>query len=627
MPVEKTTERALHFGCSLLFLCLLPSLAQADIYTVTSSQCSGPDSIVAAINQANSNPGTDTIEFASGLRVNNINTGSCGLPGDAFSQDLFLGIVTGDLIINGNAAQLIGAPRWVDASGAINIVGACPSNPDLGASIVSQAPGFLRVQPGVSVTVNDLTALDLSAYIRMESGSTVDLNNVEARRINDWYMDCARQAIEAPFGNATLTITDSYFEQIQNTQRVLGNPNATVVRGSNVVSGAGSLTVTGTRFENALSAIQWSGDANIVTSQFQNTGWINAFDTGTMNIVNSVFQSKSTISGSDANSVRASNGAIVNIKASSLSLVDSECPAACASGFGALVATTGGAINLVESALGVGLTDDLPGGSSGVILRTAGGTITADVSSWIQPTLIQPAADLKAITGQPLLLTDVPGLPTIADGALFFLTFPNALIPLLGTAGNPGVLIDVIAGAGVGGANELISPIDGSTITVDALGNPRVDGNGTRTIGAVQLTLAPNAAVSAATSTGANVSWSRPKDPDPSKPITGYGVIYEPTDGSTAAIRINVAGANTRSVLLTGLSPNTEYRVTVVGVNVDGDGPPSNMPLFTTQPTAVAPAGMQQVPTLPGFAFLILVISVGIIGLRSAKKYSRSATG
>ena len=626
MPVEKTTERALHFGCSLLFLCLLPSLAQAATYTVTSSQCSGPDSIVAAINQANSNPGTDTIEFASGLQVNNINTGSCGLPGDAFSQDLFLGIVTEDVVINGNGAQLIGAPRWVDASGAINIVGACPSNPDLGASIVSQAPGFLRVEPGVSVTVNDLTALDLSAYIRMESGSTVDLNNVEARRINDWYMDCARQAIEAPFGNATLTITDSYFEQIQNTQRVLGSPNATVVRGSNVVSGAGSLTVTGTRFENTLSAIQWSGNADIETSPFVNTGWINAYGPGTTDIVNSVFQSKSTISGSDLNSVRASNDAIVNIKASSLSLVDSECPAACASGFGALVATTGGAINLAESALGVGLTDVLPGGSSGVILRTAGGTITADGRSWIQPTQIQPAADLKAITGQSLL-TDVPGLPTIADGTSFFLTFPNALIPLLGTAGNPGVLIDVIADAGAGGANELISPIDGSTITVDALGNPRVDGNGTRTIGAVQLTLAPNAAVSAATSTGANVSWSRPKDPDPSKPITGYGVIYEPTDGSTAAIRINVAGANTLSVLLTGLSPNTEYRVTVVGVNVDGDGPPSNMPLFTTQPTAVAPAGMQQVPTLPGFAFLILVISVGIIGLRSAKKYSRSATG
>ncbi len=497
---------------------------QAATYMVSSSQCSGPDSIVAAIDQANLNPGTDTIEFASGLQVNNINTGGCELPANTFPQDLFLGIVTEDVVINGNGAQLIGAPFWIDDGGSSNIVGECPSNPDVRGSIVREAPGFLRVEPGVSVTVNDLTALDLSAYIRMESGSTVDLNNVEARRINDWYRDCKRQAIEAPFGSVTLTITDSYFEQIQNDQLVFGSPDATVFRGSNMVSGTGSLTVTGTRFENTLSAIQWSGDANIETSRFVDTGWINAWGPGTTNIVNSVFQGKSANS-SDLNSVRASGGAIVNIKASSLSLLDSECPAACASGFGALVATTGGAINLAESALGVGLPALPPGGSFGVILRTAGGTITADVSSWIQPTLIQPADDLKAITGQPLLLTDAPGLPTIADGALFFFPFPNALTPLLGTAGNPGVLIDVIADAGAGGANELISPIDGSTITADALGNPRVDGNGRRNIGGVQLQLAPYLNVVNTSDGTVDLSWSKPRDPD-SGAISGYEVCY-----------------------------------------------------------------------------------------------------
>ena len=303
MPVEKTTERALHFGCSLLLLCLLPSLAQAATYTVTSSQCSGPGSIVAAIDQANLNSGTDTIEFASGLQVTTITTGGCELPPNTFPQDLFLGIVTDDVIINGNGAQLIGAPFWVEDSGSSNIVGACPSNPDVRGSILREAPGFLRVEPGVSVTVNDLTALDLSAYIRMESGSTVDLNNVEARRINDWYRDCQRQAIEAPDGNVTLTITDSYFEQIQNAQLTVGSPDGTVFRGSNVVSGAGSLTVTGTRFANALSAIQWSGNANIVTSQFQNIGWINAYGPGTTNIVNSAFNGTGIATG-DSNSIR-----------------------------------------------------------------------------------------------------------------------------------------------------------------------------------------------------------------------------------------------------------------------------------------------------------------------------------
>lgn len=594
-----TVKNALIRSCLFtlltpLFLMLPINYAQAATYTVSSSQCDGPGSIVAAINQANSNPGTDTIEFASGLQVTTITTGGCGLPPNTFPKDLFLGIVTDDVVINGNGAQLIGAPRWVDASGSSNIVGACPSNPDLGASIVSQAPGFLRVEPGVSVTVNDLTALDLSAYIRMESGSTVDLNNVEARRINDWYMDCQRQAIEAPFGNVTLTITDSYFEQIQNAQLTVGSPDGTVFRGSNVVSGAGSLTVTGTRFESGLSAIQWSGNANIETSRFVNTGWINAYGPGTTNIVNSVFRGSSKLSG-DINSVRASGGAIVNIKASSLSLLDSACPAACKSGFGALVATTGGAINLAESALGVGLTAGL-GGSSGVILRTAGGTITADVSSWIQPTQLQPAADLKAITGQPLLLTDVPGLPTIADGALSFFTFPNALTPLFGTAGNPGVLIDVIADAGAGGANELISPIDGSTITVDALGNPRVDGNGRRNIGGVQLILAPYLNVVNTGDGTVDLSWSKPLDPN-SGAISGYDLCYGsgtlPDPSLTTCVGgtvMTVNGPDTLSTQVNGLTNGTTYWFQVRGVN-PAAGPWSN------QVTAV-PAGVPDAPVV-----------------------------
>lgn len=612
MPVEKTTERALHFGCSLLFFCLLPGLAQAATYTVTSSQCSGPGSIVAAIDQANLNTGTDTIEFASGLQVTTITTGGCELPPNTFPQDLFLGIVTDDVIINGNGAQLIGAPFWVDDSGSSNIVGACPSNPDVRGSILREAPGFLRVEPGVSVTVNDLTALDLSAYIRMESGSTVDLNNVEARRINDWYRDCARQAIEAPFGNATLTITDSYFEQIQNAQLTVGSPDGTVFRGSNVVSGAGSLTVTGTRFADALSAIQWSGDANIVTSQFQDIGWINAFDTGTMNIVNSAFTGTGIATG-DSNSIRASNGAIVNIVASSMSLLFSECPAACASGFGAIVAVSNGVINLVESALGVSVPVD-----DGLILRKAtGGNITADANTWIQPVFSQPAAALRAITGQASLLTAPPGLPEISGGgssaALFF---PQAITPLLGTVGDPGVLIDIIPDANPGEVNELVSPIDGTTITVDVFGSPRVDGNGTRTIGAVQLTLAPNAAVTSTTASQTDVFWSRPKDPSTTEPITGYGIIYEPTDGSTAPIRIDVSGATTLSTLLTGLLPNTEYRVTVVGVNVNGDGPPSNVVTFVTQRQPIAPPAPSNVPSLPISLLGLLTLLLGAAGAR-----------
>ena len=170
--------------------------------------------------------------------------------------------------------------------------------------------------------------------------------------------------------------------------------------------------------------------------------------------------------------------------------------------------------------------------------------------------------------------------------------------------------------ANAGEANELVSPIDGSTITIDVFGNPRVDGNGTRTIGAVQLTLAPNVAVTSTTTTAGNVFWSRPKDPDPTKPITGYGVIYEPTDGSTAPIRIDVSGATTLSTLLTGLLPGTEYRVTVVGVNVDGDGPPSNVVSFVTQRQPIAPPAPSNVPSLPISLLGLLTLLLGAAGAR-----------
>ena len=187
----------------------------------------------------------------------------------------------------------------------------------------------------------------------------------------------------------------------------------------------------------------------------------------------------------------------------------------------------------------------------------------------------------------------------------------------------PGVLIDVIPDAAPGGGNALISPIDGSILTLDALGNPRVDGNGTRTIGAAQLTLAPMAAVGSESASGATVQWTRPRDPSIDKPITGYGVIVEPTDGSTPAIRIDISGPDMATTVLTGLMPGTEYRVTVVGVNVDGDGPPSNIVVFTTssQPSAAPPT---PVPAMP---ITLLFLTSCLLLLAGQRKIALSSRG
>lgn len=564
----------------------------ADTFSVTASSCQGAGSITEAIEAANTNPGADTIEFDAGLTVTGITSGSCGISTIGDPGLFYLATVSGELTINGNGAVLQGSPAWVTADGLTNVTGLCPGDL-VGAEIAAEAPGFLRVETGSNVTINDLTVEDLSAVLGLRGGSSATLNNMTARRINDWYRDCSRSAIEVNAGDATITVSESRFEQIQNTEPTAGSPGGTVFRGSNIISGTGALTVEDTEFRSALNAIQWSGSANIVSSQFVFSGWVNAYGTGTMNIVNSAFQTRS--SPTEGDSIRASGGAVVNLVSSSLSTVTSDCLTGCISGVGAVVAVGGATINFTESALGVGLPD-----ATEKILRVdTGGLITADANTWIQPVTVQNAADLQAITGQPSLLTEHPGLPNIFVGSDLF---PQAVTPLLGTTAMPGLLIDAIPDAN--GANQLLSPIDNSPITTDVFGNPRVDGNGTRTIGAIQVTLAPHTAVTATGSNGANVSWSRPKDPDPAKPITGYGVIVEPTDGSAAPIRIDVSGANTLSTILTGLTPGTEYRVSVVGVNVDGDGPPSNVVVFSTDDRSSAPAATP-VPATPPL-FLIL---------------------
>ena len=75
------------------------------------------------------------------------------------------------------------------------------------------------------------------------------------------------------------------------------------------------------------------------------------------------------------------------------------------------------------------------------------------------------------------------------------------------------------------GANALRNPIDNSCITLDILGNPRVDSNGTRNSGAVQLTLAPHLTVTGTGDETVDLSWTKPQSPSGST-ITGYELRY-----------------------------------------------------------------------------------------------------
>jgi len=100
----------------------------------------------------------------------------------------------------------------------------------------------------------------------------------------------------------------------------------------------------------------------------------------------------------------------------------------------------------------------------------------------------------------------------------------------------------------------------------------------------------------AVTSVNADIGlgWNRPPDPV-SGAITGYRVSYVPVAGGTPQT-LDVAGADTTSTTITGLTLGTPYLFTVAPVNVAGPGTPSNEVVATPlgavgPPTVTATAG------------------------------------
>ena len=578
-----------------LVLLVTGSTLQAATYTVPSNSCRGTGSIVEAIQLANSNPGADTIEFNPGLTIR-VTDGACGVQTNDASLH-YIAVVSDDLTINGNGAQLEGDGRWVQQDGRANVVGVCPSSTGTN-TIQRQAPGFVRVESNVAVTINDAHFRDLYALLVAGQNSTVSLTEVSAVDINDWFGNCDRTPIALSGSSATLEIIDSELGPATNSTMPNGTQDGSILWNSAFVFGAGNLSIDNTLFSGSKGAVQWSGTANIQSSRLVATGGIN-ITSGTANVVNTAILGEA----SSFDRIRASNGATLNVTASTMAVQFNDCDSQCVGGNGVVQAVGGATVNLSQSAIGYSLTS-VPGGT---VIREGGGNVTADPSTWIQPINNQNAADLRTITNQPGLLTEAPGLPT-GSFVPANRAYPFLVTPLLGNSGTPGVLIDVIPDAG--GVNQLLSPIDGSPLNLDALGNPRIDGNNTRNIGAVQLTLAPEVAVGSVTQNSAVVQWTRPKDPspDPAEAITGYGVVFEPTDGSAPATRIDVSGQNTLTTLLTGLAPGTEYRLWVVAVNVNGDGPPSRVVVFTTANAPVVPPATPVPATSASMLFLMTLV-------------------
>jgi hypothetical protein len=572
-------------GCLVAVVTTLTvDVASASNFDVTSSSCTGPGSFIAAVTAANASPGADTISFAPALKVD---WASCPSV-DTKTGRNFATVITESLTIEGNGAILDGNQYWLDNAGVKSPIRKCPTTGDEGIVVVATAPGLFEVgtsgadNSGIAVTVNNLTFREASMIAKVRADASLTFDRTRFVDIVDIIGNCGRPPI-ATVGNNHLTFRDSSLELFVSPGEI--NP-ASAHFGA--ISGSGQLDIVRTRFvaNQTNGSFLWVGNVNVVSSQFIDSGGFVHVD-GQLQFVNSThYISKGLIGRSDLLSF--GSGSNAQFRASSLSSYTYGCGVNCPVGNDAIMfQLSGGNVDFVASAVG----NTAERTETALLFNLVnGGTVTADTLTWMQPTALQDGAALATLTGQGALLTSAPGL--LENGNELFDYYPAPVAPLVSSGATPGVLIDAVPNAN--GANQLLDPITGSPLTSDVFGNPRVDGNGRRNIGAIQTLLAPHLQITGVGNATAPLAWTRPYDP-PSGAITGYNVRYRAVGDATWGAPLTVAGPDTLTTVVTGLTNGVDYEFQVTAVNGVGDGPASNT--VTTKP--LGPIGPPTVTVTP----------------------------
>ena len=582
-----------------------PAAAAPETYTVTSTQCEGDGSITEAMGLANANPGEDTISFDADLVVDFRNCPPNPAPADP--KNYFTLQATESVIFEGNGAKLFGEMVWIDGNG-INRAGQdCAVAGDI---IQALTPGFITVgvdgedenNADITVTVRELNMEGLSAVAVIQNNASLVMEDLTLKKIFSQPDDgCVQPAISAGPG-ANFSAYRTVWNNIWNAGRAIGGVPSNGAIGSFGTGGRGNLTIEDSLFVRVAEAgaISWDGQAgsevNIVSSRFEIAGGIAISGAATSNIVNSIWSDFGTRPNLDDRIVNLSTGEM-NIIASTLLFGSVNCDGICQGEAGSagrvLRDNLGAKINLIQSAIGVTDPDQGPEQTKLLDPGSAGGAgFSADVYTWIQPTALQDADALKIVTGQPLLLTDPPGLLTLPSFSFNQATRATPLVP--------GELIDIVTDAvcddnnqANDGANPLRNPIDGSCITKDALGNPRVDGNNNRNSGAVQLSESPHLSVAGVGDGTVDLIWTKPTDLTGT--ITGYNLYYGEVGGSFIEPPIMIIDPDTLTYQATGLTNGTEYQFLVVSV-VDGEQSQFASNLVTATPLS-GPIGVNRRPT------------------------------
>ena len=133
-------KRLLSHKLLVLFITIfyVQSSYSQTTYTVTSTTV-GPNTtsgtFLWAVDQANTNPGADIIEFTAGLQVNAADANVAG-------SNPYMAEITESVTINGNGAALNGLQSWFGQGGIFNSTSFCPGNVS-GTLQTDFMPGFL----------------------------------------------------------------------------------------------------------------------------------------------------------------------------------------------------------------------------------------------------------------------------------------------------------------------------------------------------------------------------------------------------------------------------------------------------------------------------------------------------
>jgi hypothetical protein len=270
------------------------------------------DSFAWALDQANGNPGADTISIKPGLAIN--------VDDAAEISGGWLTTISDALTIQGNGATLVGNPSFVGSNAIeytkynVDVFRPFPLGTDI---LTQQAFSFGKLEPGVSLSINALNSDGLNGYLQLGEGSTASLSNATARNSVSYGQQVPRSVFEAK-ANSTLNLSQVALERINPEIFGIGPAWAGAISGVNATLNMVRSSIS--QAAAAVGAVVWSGgEANVVSSLISESGGLSVSDDtqpGVLNLVNSLVSVYAQ--NSNIQRLQAILGGELNITASSI---------------------------------------------------------------------------------------------------------------------------------------------------------------------------------------------------------------------------------------------------------------------------------------------------------------------